>query len=189
MQQPDFSLELPNDVRAIEDAVEYLVDRSLAAGFGDGDRLRLNLRVSVTEALANAMEKGNRQDPGKRVRLEARLRPDRIVVRVTDEGGGFDPATVPDPTLPEYSTLSSGRGIFLIRLMGREAQHVRLLDPAGQAVVVVSAEPDDPAIGVMIAADGTIEVSNKSGAVIPQTITVRVKDQRERCARFLVSTF
>ncbi len=113
--QPDISLELPNDVRAIEAAVEFLVDRSRAAGFPDEERLRLNLRVSLTEALANAMEKGNRHDPGKRVRLEARLRPDRIVVRVTDEGGGFDPGAVPDPTLPEHRTLSSGRGIFLIR--------------------------------------------------------------------------
>src|SRR5512146_1254527 len=61
------------------------------------------------------MLNGNRRDPAKRVRIEARLRPDRIVVRVTDEGGGFDPATVPDPTLPEYRMRGSGRGIFLIR--------------------------------------------------------------------------
>lgn len=113
--QPDFILELPNDVHAIETAVDELVDRSLAAGFDDGDRLRLNLRVSLAEALANAMLNGNRRDPAKRVRIEARLRPERIVVRVTDEGGGFDPATVPDPTLPEYRVRGSGRGIFLIR--------------------------------------------------------------------------
>src|SRR5512140_1888971 len=113
--QPDLSLELPNDVRAIQDTVEYLVDRSRDAGFDDPDRLRLNLRVSLSEALANAMLNGNRRDPSKRVRIEARLGPDRLVVRVTDEGGGFDPAMVPDPTLPEYRMRGSGRGIFLIR--------------------------------------------------------------------------
>jgi serine/threonine-protein kinase RsbW len=113
--QPDFSLELPNDVHAIEDAVDAIVDRSLAAGFDDGDRLRLNLRVSLSEALANAMLNGNRRDPSKRVLIEGRFRPDRVVVRVTDEGGGFDPALVPDPTLPEYRLRGSGRGIFLIR--------------------------------------------------------------------------
>jgi serine/threonine-protein kinase RsbW len=141
MQQPDFSLELPNDVRAIEDAVEYLVDRSRAAGFADSDRLRLNLRVSVTEALANAMEKGNRADPGKRVRLEARLRPDRIVVRVTDEGGGFDPTTVPDPTLPEYRTLSSGRGIFLIRNLMDAVE----FNDCGNSITMVLERGDLPA--------------------------------------------
>jgi serine/threonine-protein kinase RsbW len=113
--RPDFSLELANDVRAIEAAVEYLVDRCLAAGFTDDDRLRLNLRVSVTEALANAMEKGNLDDPAKSVRIDARLAADRIVVRVTDQGGGFDPALVPDPTLPQHRSRSGGRGIFLIR--------------------------------------------------------------------------
>ncbi|HEX9108288.1 MAG TPA: ATP-binding protein [Longimicrobiales bacterium] len=113
--QPDLSLELPNDVRAIQQAVEYLVERSRAAGFDDPDRLRLNLRVSLSEALANAMLNGNRRDPEKRVRLEARLAPRRLVIRVTDEGGGFDPQTLPDPTLPEHRVQGSGRGIFLIR--------------------------------------------------------------------------
>ncbi len=113
--QPDFSLELPNDVHAIEDAVDEIVDRSVAAGFDDGDRLRLNLRVSLSEALANAMLNGNQRDPDKRVRIEARLRPERIVVRVTDEGGGFDPTLIPDPTLPEHRLRGAGRGIFLIR--------------------------------------------------------------------------
>lgn len=113
--QPDFSLELSNDPRIIGEAVQQVVDRSLAAGFDDADRLRLNLRVSVTEALANAMLNGNQKDPSKRVRLEARLRSDRLVIRVTDEGGGFDPRHLPDPTLPEHRILGSGRGIFLIR--------------------------------------------------------------------------
>lgn len=111
----DFSLELPNDVREIEEAVEVVVDRSLAAGFDDDDRLRLNLRVSLAEALANAMLNGNRKDPGKRVRVHARLGPRRIVISVTDEGGGFDPENLPDPTLPEHRANGRGRGIFLIR--------------------------------------------------------------------------
>jgi serine/threonine-protein kinase RsbW len=113
--QPDFALDLPSDVAAIEGAVEYVVGRSVAAGFEDDDRLRLNLRVSITEALANAMLYGNRRHPGKHVRLEARLDPRRIVIRVTDEGGGFDPDALPDPTLPEHVARPGGRGIFLIR--------------------------------------------------------------------------
>jgi serine/threonine-protein kinase RsbW len=110
----EHTLELPNDLDAIERVVQELVDRSIAAGF-DSDRLRLNFRVSLTEALANAMLYGNAGDPRKRVKVEARLSPDRIVVRVTDEGGGFDPAVVPDPTLPENIARPGGRGIFLIR--------------------------------------------------------------------------
>jgi serine/threonine-protein kinase RsbW len=107
-------LELPNDLGAIERSVDYLLDRCRDAGF-DEDRLRLNLRVGVAEALANAMMYGNARDPGKRVTLEAWCSPEAIRIRVTDEGPGFDPDTLPDPTLPGNRSRSRGRGVFLIR--------------------------------------------------------------------------
>ena len=115
----DYTLELPNDLRAIERAVAYLVERGREKGF-DYDRLRLNLRVGLTEALANAMLYGNCRDPRKRVRIEAHVGASEIVVQVTDEGRGFDPNKVLDPTLLSNRTRPGGRGIFLIRkLMDR----------------------------------------------------------------------
>ena len=115
----DYTLELPNDLRAIERAVSYLMDKGREVGF-DYDRLRLNFRVGLTEALANAMLYGNCRDPRKRVRVEARLSLEEITVQVTDEGRGFDPAKVLDPTLPTNRTRSGGRGIYLIKkLMDR----------------------------------------------------------------------
>jgi serine/threonine-protein kinase RsbW len=112
-------LELPNDLGAIERSVDYLLERCRDAGF-DEDRLRLNLRVGVAEALANAMMYGNARDPGKRVKLEAWCSSESVRIRVTDEGPGFDPETLPDPTLPDNRTRSRGRGVFLIRqLMDR----------------------------------------------------------------------
>lgn len=112
-------LELPSDLQAIERAVEELLARSQQAGFACEGR-RLNLQVGVTEALANAMLYGNRRDPHKLVRIEARISADAIVVNVTDEGRGFDPSAVPDPTLPANLRRSGGRGLFLIRkLMDR----------------------------------------------------------------------
>ena len=85
--QLDCVLELPNDLRAIERSVEYLVERAREVGFED-DRLRLNFRVGLTEALANAMLYGNSRDPRKRVRVEARLSAQEIAVQVTDVTGG-----------------------------------------------------------------------------------------------------
>lgn len=112
-------LELPNDLGAIERSVDFLLERCRDAGFDDG-RLRLNLRVGVAEALANAMMYGNRRDPAKRVVLEAWCGRDEVRIRVTDEGRGFDPGTIPDPTLPDNRTRTCGRGVFLIRqLMDR----------------------------------------------------------------------
>ncbi|HEX6558179.1 MAG TPA: ATP-binding protein, partial [Longimicrobiales bacterium] len=115
----DYLLELPNDLRAIERAVDYLIERAQEVGF-NYERLRLNLRVGVTEALANAMLYGNSRDPSKRVRIEAQCSPAVVTVRVTDEGRGFNPAALSDPTLPRNRTRAGGRGIFLIKqLMDR----------------------------------------------------------------------
>ena len=117
----DYILELPNDLRAIERAVDYLIERGQEIGFSR-ERLRLNLRVGLTEALANAMLYGNCRDPNKRVRVEARLSPGTLSVRVTDEGRGFNPANVSDPTLPRNRTRAGGRGIFLIRKLMDEVE-------------------------------------------------------------------
>ncbi len=112
-------INLRNDLRAIERTVAALVERGRAVGFDD-NLLRLNLRVGLTEALANAMLYGNNRDPRKRVRVEAKIEPDRIAIRVTDEGRGFDPGVVDDPTTPANLQKAGGRGIFLIRkLMDR----------------------------------------------------------------------
>lgn len=112
-------LNLRNDLRAIERAVAEFVERGRAVGFDD-DRLRLNLRVGLTEALANAMLYGNNRDPRKHVRVEAQFSPERITIRVTDEGRGFDPHQLRDPTAPANVQRTGGRGIFLIRkLMDR----------------------------------------------------------------------
>ena len=117
--QPTYIMELPNDLCAIERSVDYLIERAADVGF-DTERLCLNLRVGLSEALSNAMLYGNCRDPRKRVRIEARLGPNEVAVRVTDEGRGFDPAHLEDPTTPLNRQRQRGRGIFLIRkLMDR----------------------------------------------------------------------
>ena len=136
--QFDYVLELPNDLRAIERSVDYLTDKGREVGF-DYDRLRLNFRVGLTEALANAMLYGNCRDPRKRVRVEAHLTPREIKVQVTDEGRGFDPAAVLDPTLPANRVRAGGRGIFLIRqLMDRVEFNDR-----GNSITMILLSPDD----------------------------------------------
>lgn len=118
-ESTSFVLELPSDLQMIEDAVAYLVRRCRAFDF-EGSRLDLNFRVGVCEALSNAVIYGNRRDPEKRVRVEVELSAERVTVRVIDQGGGFDPSGVPDPTLPEHLEEPGGRGIFLLhRLMDR----------------------------------------------------------------------
>lgn len=109
-------LELPNDIRSIEHAVEY-VTRHCSTCCDYARRLNLNFRVGLTEALSNAMLYGNGNDPQKRVRVEVDIRVEEVAVRVTDQGIGFDPSTVPDPTLPDNITKTGGRGIFLMKAL------------------------------------------------------------------------
>ncbi len=77
--------------------------------------MRFRLEVVLAEAIANAIVRGNRQDPDKFVQVSVRLRAPDIRIDVTDEGDGFDPAAVPEPLTPRQILEERGRGIFLIR--------------------------------------------------------------------------
>ena len=114
-------LELPNDIRSIEHAVEY-VTRHCSSCCDYARRLNLNFRVGLTEALSNAMLYGNDSDPGKRVRVEVTIKHEEVSVIVTDQGMGFDPASVPDPTLPGNISKTGGRGIFLMKALMAEVK-------------------------------------------------------------------
>lgn len=115
-------LELPTDIRSIEHAVEYVVQRCPDCAT-HGPRVRLNFRVGLTEALSNAMLYGNGHDPSKRVRVEVSLTRGRIEACVTDQGSGFNPASVPDPTAPENLVKCGGRGLFLMRKLLDEVSY------------------------------------------------------------------
>src|SRR5687768_16692044 len=108
------TLRLPSDVTCIEEAVE-LVTRHCLAGHAATRTIRFRLQVVLSEALANAILRGNREALDKWVEVRAELRDDLTRVHVTDEGPGFDPASVPEPLEPEQLDEAGGRGLFLIR--------------------------------------------------------------------------
>ncbi len=87
-------------------------------------QLMLNVPVALTEALSNAILRGNCEDPDKRVRVNARVDEVTLVVEVQDEGQGFDfDGCTLDPTTPEHIMREDGRGLFLMRkLMDRVEQ-------------------------------------------------------------------
>jgi serine/threonine-protein kinase RsbW len=108
------TLRLPSDVSCIEQAVE-LVTRHCLAGHPATRTIRFKLQVVLSEALANAILRGNREALDKWVDVRAELLHDVIRVHVTDEGPGFDPSRVPEPVEPEQLDEAGGRGLYLIR--------------------------------------------------------------------------
>jgi serine/threonine-protein kinase RsbW len=73
------------------------------------------VRLALGEALTNAIKHGNASDPAKKVQVDCEVRPEETCIRIEDEGPGFNPTAVPDPTTPENLEKSSGRGILLMR--------------------------------------------------------------------------
>jgi len=132
----DLVLEIPTDVRSIEHAVDYVMERCRTCETYQ-KRLRLNFRVGLTEALTNAMLYGNEYDSSKRVRVEVTLEGGRLEARVTDQGRGFDPSTIPDPTEPENILKSGGRGLFLMRQLLDEVSYN---DQGNQVTLVLRLE-------------------------------------------------
>ena len=74
-----------------------------------------NILISLTEAVNNAIIHGNQGDNEKIVSIYLRHSDSGITIRVCDQGSGFNPHSVPDPTSPDQIEQEGGRGVFLIR--------------------------------------------------------------------------
>lgn len=82
-------------------------------GFDDDSQYWISL--SVRESVTNAILHGNKQDVGKKVELSFEFESDRLVIRVVDQGTGFEESELPDPLDPNNLLKPSGRGIFYVR--------------------------------------------------------------------------
>ena len=110
-------LQIPS-IFELLDIVQVLSDRMGHLAALDDDALHW-VGVAVRESVINAIKHGNREHPGKLVTIEFAFTPTEapteLVVRVVDQGEGFDPEEVADPLAPENMLKSSGRGIFFMR--------------------------------------------------------------------------
>jgi serine/threonine-protein kinase RsbW len=110
---PFTDVVIPSDTaeaRRIQEDVEQLLQARKAS-----EQEIFSVRLALEEALVNAIKHGNEMDRSKRVFVSYRLHGDRLEVRITDEGRGFDPSDVPDPTAIENLERPCGRGLMLMR--------------------------------------------------------------------------
>ncbi len=121
-QDTAFRLEMPADVRCVGEAVELLERHCFAGGSTPSPRTLFRLRMLLAESISNSILFGAAGNPERRVRIEARVNAERIRLEVTDDGPGFDPSEVPDPTLPDGLERPIGRGLFLIRHLADQVE-------------------------------------------------------------------
>ena len=118
-------IRIPSDVQQIEAIVAQVVHRCRDFRF-DGRQLTLNVPVALTEALSNAILRGNGEVAGRSVRIRAQVDDLRLIMEVEDEGSGFDlEECTEDPTTPENLEREDGRGLFLMRALMDRVERFR----------------------------------------------------------------
>lgn len=131
-----FHLAIGSRFENIELVQLVLKDSLDQLGLDDDNRHWID--VAVREAVANAIKHGNLEDPAKQVHVDLTLEGnegDWLVIRVQDEGRGFDPSDLEDPLAPENLLKPNGRGIFYMKSFMDDIQYG--LRPGGGTVVTL----------------------------------------------------
>lgn len=132
---------IKNEAAEGRDVTERILAAMERSGWAEHDRFAVHL--AMEEALVNAMKHGNLRDPCKCVDVSCRLSLERIQIRIADQGNGFDPASIPDPTDDDNLEIPSGRGLMLMRCYmtsvrfndrGNEVWMEKVRDTDGEAV-------------------------------------------------------
>jgi serine/threonine-protein kinase RsbW len=140
-------LEVPTDVRLIGRIVQ-LVSREVRELDFPPHLCSLNVPVALSEALSNAMLRGNADDPEKTVRVRMTVDDRRLVLEVSDEGRGFDlERCTLDPTTADNVLREDGRGLFLMRRLMDGVERYTESQASGRNVVRLTLYRPRPAGG------------------------------------------
>jgi serine/threonine-protein kinase RsbW len=97
---------------ALDEFCQPLLQSLRDFGFTEDDVFGVHL--AVEEAFHNAVEHGNQRDAGKKVTVDYTVSREKVEIKITDEGSGFDPGTIPDPRVGDNLYRPNGRGLLLI---------------------------------------------------------------------------
>ena len=120
MTEQTTRLVLPSHIEAVADGAAAATDFIQSCGVGEAAAFGIDM--AVREAITNAMVHGNKEDEAKTVEVTLNCLGRELEIEVRDQGKGFDPTRIPDPTDPANILKTSGRGIFLMRTFMDEVQ-------------------------------------------------------------------
>ena len=128
MSQRELNHWIPSNVTVSSELIQEVLSHLRDLGWGDHDAF--GIHMALEEALMNAIKHGNQLDESKKVEVRGRICTQRLEIQVTDEGPGFDPQEVPDPTAEENLDKPSGRGLLLMRTFMESVE----FNPKGNSV-------------------------------------------------------
>ena len=100
----------PESICQIEEFVKKMADQ-----YPINDELYADILITLTEAVNNAILHGNKEDCNKTVNIHLKSTEGALHIFVEDQGLGFNPDCIKDPTSPENIENCGGRGVFLIK--------------------------------------------------------------------------
>lgn len=113
----------------VDQAVHSVIDEIVNFENID-DEIIFDIKLILSELLVNSLIHGNKKDPDKKIFIESNITGDELIVKIEDEGRGFDRNLVESPVAPINITKISGRGIFLVKNLSDGIS----FNPAGNAV-------------------------------------------------------
>ncbi len=126
-----FHESIPSELDAGHKLIDSYVKKLEQFGWEGSDLFHVQL--AIEEAVVNAITHGNKQAPDKSVEVELRICPASTYLRIRDEGAGFNPDKLADPTDDEHIDVPHGRGVMLIRQV---MSHVEYNDCGNQVTMI-----------------------------------------------------
>ena len=110
---PTKHLVIPSQLDQMLPVQRQILAEAEAAGFGS--QALFAIRLALDEALANAVKHGNKLDAAKTVTVDYTVTPQRVDITICDQGTGFKPDDLCDPTHEDNLSRPHGRGVMLMR--------------------------------------------------------------------------
>ena len=117
MESKTFFLEVASTPESLYPVEEFILN--IASELSIEEDKLYGIMLSVSEATTNAIKHANKLDPDKSVTVAVTVTQNNFAVSIKDQGPGFNPVNIPDPTQPENLLKDSGRGLFLMRVYSR----------------------------------------------------------------------
>ena len=126
--------QYPSTLESVDLAEAEILKAAGSVGFDEDEQHRIGM--AVRECMVNAVVHGNRYNRNKKVGVSVSTSPTQFIVRIRDEGEGFEVEEVPDPLHDNNLLRHSGRGLFLMGAF-MDQMTVQKVEPAGAEVVLV----------------------------------------------------